>query len=162
MEHALQAAWAAEKAGAASATIAAALLHDIGHLLHELDEGCAENGVDDRHERLGSDWLAERFGPEVVEPVRMHVDAKRYLCAVEPEYIERLSPASVLSLNLQGGPFAPAAADEFARRPYAHEAVALRRFDEEAKIQGLQTPPLEHFRRHLEDVRIGATRATFT
>jgi phosphonate degradation associated HDIG domain protein len=158
LEHALQSAWAAEKAGATSAAIAAALLHDIGHLLHGLNEDCAEKGVDDRHEGLGADWLAERFGPEVVEPVRMHVDAKRYLCTVEPEYFGRLSPASILSLGLQGGPFSPEAADDFARRPFAQDAVALRRFDEEAKLHGLQTPALEHFRSHLQTAANRAVR----
>src|SRR5262249_42166074 len=107
-EHALQSAWAAEKAGADSAPITAALLHDVGHLLHRLPENCAEMGVDDRHEELGARWLQRHFGPEVSEPVRLHVPAKRYLCAIEPGYLERLSPASNLSLRLQGGVFTPA------------------------------------------------------
>lgn len=149
-EHALQAAWAAEQAGAPSALIAAALLHDIGHLLHDLPEDCADDGIDDRHEGLGANWLAEHFVPAVVEPVRLHVAAKRYLCVAEPGYGERLSAASVRSLELQGGPFTALQAERFIAAPHAREAVALRQWDEQAKVPGLSTPALEHFRPHLE------------
>ena len=93
-EHALQAALLAEKSGAKPALIAAALLHDIGHLLHELPEDIAEQGVDTQHEALGSAWLSQHFGPEVSESVRLHVAAKRYLCRVEPAYFDALSEAS--------------------------------------------------------------------
>jgi phosphonate degradation associated HDIG domain protein len=148
-EHALQAAWSAERAGASSALITAALLHDIGHLLHDLPEDCAEHGVDDGHEVLGARWLQRHFGPEVTEPVRLHVPAKRYLCTVEAGYRERLSPASVLSLQLQGGPFTAEEVQHFRQNPFAEAAVALRRWDEEAKVAGLKTPGLEHFRPHL-------------
>ncbi len=106
-EHALQAARLAEIEGAHDALIAAALLHDVGHLLHDLGEDVADRGHDARHEELGSDWLAARFGPEVVEPVRLHVAAKRYLCTVDPAYYDGLSPASKQSLALQGGPARP-------------------------------------------------------
>src|SRR6516225_6317978 len=107
-EHALQTAWAAEQAGAASALIAAALLHDIGHLLHDLPEDCAHHGIDDAHEVRGARWLVQHFGPDVTEPVRLHVPAKRYLCSTDPAYRSQLSEASELSLKLQGGPFTPA------------------------------------------------------
>src|SRR5262245_56541694 len=83
-EHALQAAWAAEQSGAGPAVIAAALLHDVGHLLHDLPEDCAQAGTDDAHEVRGALWLLRYFGPEVAEPVRLHVAAKRFLCATEP------------------------------------------------------------------------------
>jgi phosphonate degradation associated HDIG domain protein len=149
-EHALQAAWAAEKAGAGSALVAAALLHDVGHLLHHLGDGCAAKGLDDAHEDLGARWLERYFGPDVTEPVRLHVPAKRCLCALEPGYFEKLSPASVLSLQLQGGPFSPEEAQRFRAGPHAEAALALRRWDEEAKVPGLRTPGLEHFRPHLE------------
>jgi [1-hydroxy-2-(trimethylamino)ethyl]phosphonate dioxygenase len=155
LEHALQAAWAAEKAGAGSPLIAAALLHDVGHLLHHLPEDCAESGVDDRHEELGARWVRRHFGPAVSEPVRLHVPAKRYLCAAEPGYLDRLSPASVLSLKLQGGPLSSEEAEAFRRGPHFEAAVALRRWDEEAKVPGLATPPLEHFRPHLEAALVG-------
>src|SRR5262249_49953725 len=92
-EHALQAARAAERAGAAAALVAAALLHDVGHLLHDLPEDCARAGIDDAHEERGGRWLGRHFGPDVVEPVRLHVAAKRYLCASDPTYLGRLSEA---------------------------------------------------------------------
>jgi OPA family glycerol-3-phosphate transporter-like MFS transporter len=149
-EHALQAAWAAERAGAGSALIAAALLHDIGHLLHDLPEDCAGAGVDDTHEERGARWLGRSFGPDVTEPIRLHVPAKRYLCATEADYRGRLSEASAVSLMLQGGPFTTEEAEAFRRNPHAEAAVALRRWDEAAKVRGLATPPLAHFRRHLE------------
>ena len=149
-EHALQAAWAAEKAGADSTLIAAALLHDIGHLLHHLPEDCAEHGIDDRHEDLGARWLARSFPAAVTEPIRLHVPAKRYLCATKPGYLEKLSEASVLSLKLQGGPFSPDEVREFLKNPHARAAVTLRHWDEEAKIKDLETPGLQHFQPHLE------------
>jgi phosphonate degradation associated HDIG domain protein len=149
-EHALQAAWAAERAGAGPALVSAALLHDVGHLLHDLPEDCAGAGVDDAHEERGARWLAALFGPEVAEPVRLHVPAKRFLCATEPGYWEHLSAASRVSLRLQGGPLTAAEAAAFRQGPHAAAAVALRRWDEAAKVAGLPTPPLEHFRPYLE------------
>ena len=153
-EHALQAAWAAEKAGASPSMIVAALLHDIGHLLHSLDDDCAEHGIDDHHENLGARWVEWHFGPAVSEPIRLHVAAKRYLCWAEPGYLQQLSPASLLSLQLQGGPFTPEEVDAFRRGSYAADSVALRRWDEEAKVAGLVTPGLAHFRPHLEALLI--------
>lgn len=144
-EHALQAAWLAERDGQPDALVAAALLHDIGHLVHDLGENPAAAGVDDRHEALGHAWLARHFGPEVTEPVRLHVAAKRYLCASEPGYAARLSPDSVLSLGLQGGPMDAAEAAAFEALPHHAAAVRLRRYDDEAKVAGLATPPVAHF-----------------
>jgi phosphonate degradation associated HDIG domain protein len=144
-EHALQAALQAEESGAAASLITAAFLHDVGHLLHGLDENCAEDGIDDKHEALGAAWLSKHFGFEVVEPVRLHVAAKRYLCAVDEDYFARLSPASRLSLQLQGGPFRPAQAKNFEEHPCFKAAIQLRRWDEEAKIPQLRTPPLERY-----------------
>ncbi|MCO6418695.1 metal-dependent phosphohydrolase [Siccirubricoccus sp. KC 17139] len=144
-QHALQAAWAAEREGGDAALITASLLHDIGHLVHDLGEAPAEQGIDDKHEELGHAFLAAWFGPEVTEPVRLHVAAKRYLCAVEPDYFGKLSPDSVLSLSLQGGPMSAAEAAEFAALPQAKAAVRLRRFDEAAKVKDLETPPVQHF-----------------
>jgi phosphonate degradation associated HDIG domain protein len=149
-EHALQTALAAERAGATPALVAAALLHDFGHLLHALPEDCADHGVDDRHEELGARWLAKHFGPDVVEPVRLHVPAKRYLCATASGYAEKLSPASKLSLRLQGGPLTAEGVRRFDANPHAAAAVSLRRWDEWAKQAGLETPPLSHFRPYLE------------
>ncbi len=145
-EHALQAALAAEKAGAPMVLVTAALLHDVGHLLQDAPEDIAEQGIDTEHESVGSAWLSRLFEPGVSEPVRLHVSAKRYLCRAESGYWELLSPASKLSLELQGGPFSPAEAAAFRARPHAEAAIALRRWDDEAKVLGLETPPLVHYK----------------
>ena len=145
-EHALQAAWSAEQAGADAPLVAAALLHDVGHLLHDLSEHCADEGIDARHEELGAQWLSRYFPPEVTEPIHLHVAAKRYLCVSQPGYLEKLSEASLQSLRLQGGPFTDEEARQFAAGPHARAAVVLRHWDEEAKIPGHKTPDLEHFR----------------
>jgi phosphonate degradation associated HDIG domain protein len=144
-EHALQSAWLAERDGHPPALIAAALMHDIGHLVHNLGDNPAEEGIDDRHEDLGNAWLVKHFGPEVSEPVRLHVAAKRYLCATEADYFGRLSPDSVLSLSLQGGPMSDEEVAAFEALPYHAAAVTLRRYDDEAKVKGLATPPVAHF-----------------
>lgn len=151
-EHALQAALFAERAGSSAALIVAALLHDVGHLLHSLPDDAPEQGIDDRHEALAARWLQKRFGPDVVEPVRLHVAAKRYLCATEPTYLQQLSPPSTLSLQLQGGPMSPDEVREFHTSPFCESAVALRRWDDEAKIPELATPPLEHFVAYIDQI----------
>lgn len=149
-EHALQAALLAEQAGATPELIVAVLLHDIGHLLHDFPEDIAEQGIDAQHESLGSAWLSQHFGPEVTEPVRLHVAAKRYLCAAELGYFDALSDASKLSLKLQGGPMAAEEAAAFKRLSAAPDAIQIRRWDDEAKEIGVTTPGFEHFRPHLE------------
>lgn len=141
-EHALQSATLARDAAADEATIVAALLHDVGHLLHTLADDAPELGIDDRHEDLAAHWLADRFPPSVVEPVRLHVTAKRYLCAVEPAYRAQLSPPSELSLQLQGGPLLPAEVTRFEQLPWSRAAVLLRRCDDAAKVPGQATPSL--------------------
>ncbi len=150
LEHALQCAWLAERAGASPRMIVAALCHDVGHLLHDAGEDCAERGVDARHEALGGRFLASRFDHDVAEPVALHVAAKRFLASQSESYRLSLSPASSRSLALQGGPMSPWEADRFANQPYAGDAVALRRWDDEAKIAGLATPELDHYLRHAE------------
>ncbi|MFC7476344.1 phosphonate degradation HD-domain oxygenase [Dankookia sp. GCM10030260] len=144
-QHALQAAWLAEQEDAGPALVTAALLHDIGHMVHDLGQAPAAAGIDDRHEELGQAWLVRWFGPAVTEPVRLHVAAKRYLCAVEPDYFARLSPDSVLSLSLQGGPMSAAEVTAFEALPGSAAAVRLRRWDEAAKVRGLETPGFAHF-----------------
>jgi phosphonate degradation associated HDIG domain protein len=150
--HALQAAQLAEQAEAGNALIVAALLHDIGHLLQDLPEDIADEGVDSQHEAVASAWLSQHFPPAVSEPVRLHVAAKRYLCTTEPEYLGQLSPASVLSLRLQGGPMSPAEVADFAHQPFAEAGVRLRRWDDLAKRRDLATPDLAHYRPMIEAV----------
>ena len=149
-EHALQAACLAEKEGAPESAVVAALLHDIGHLLSGLPEDIAQHGIDGRHEAAGEQWLSRYFPPEVTEPIRLHVDAKRYACAQDADYVKLLSPASVRSLELQGGPMSPAQMAEFRRSRYFCEALQLRRCDDRAKIPKLDVPGLEHYRLRLE------------
>ncbi len=144
-QHALQAAMFAERDGHPAALITAALLHDVGHLVHDLGENPAGRGIDDRHEQVGHDFLVQWFGPEVTEPVRLHVAAKRFLCATEADYFGKLSPDSVLSLSLQGGPMSAAETAAFRALPHWREAVQLRRYDEMAKVKDLATPPAAHF-----------------
>jgi phosphonate degradation associated HDIG domain protein len=144
-QHALQGAWLAEQEGKGDAMIVAALLHDIGHMVHDLGDNPADKGIDDRHEELGHEWLKTHFGPEVTEPVRLHVAAKRYLCAVEADYFAKLSSDSVKSLALQGGPMSPEEVQAFEALSQYKEAVQLRRYDERAKVKGLETPPVAHF-----------------
>jgi gamma-butyrobetaine dioxygenase len=143
--HMLQAAARAELAGAVPALIAAALLHDVGHFTGTVTGRDLMQGTDNRHSDQGANWLAQWFGPEVTEPVRLHVDAKRYLCAVEPGYLDRLSPASVYTLRVQGGPMQAAEAAEFAASPFAADACQVRRYDDEAKVPDAPTPAFEHF-----------------
>ncbi len=130
-EHALQCAGLAEAAGSDPSLVAAALLHDIGHLLE--DDEAAATEVDDRHEIRGARALADLFAPAVRRPIALHVAAKRYLCVADPGYLGALSPASTASLALQGGPLTEEEAKAFQRRPGWQDAVVLRRFDELAK-----------------------------
>ncbi len=148
-EHALQAAELAEQEGAPDAMVVAALLHDVGHLLDGQDEDLAVRGIDGHHEEAGSRWLARHFGPEVIEPIRLHVAAKRYLCAVDPAYLAGLSPASRLSLDVQGGPMEAEERAQFEGSPYYRDAIRLRHWDDTAKVPGLDVPGLEHYRDRL-------------
>ena len=145
-EHMLQAGALAEAAGASASLVAATLLHDIGHFRGEITGRDLMAGTDNRHSHTGAEWLAGWFGPAVTEPIRLHVDAKRYLCAVEPGYFALLSPASVHTLAVQGGPMTSAQAEAFAARPYGQDAVRLRRWDEAAKDPDAPTPEFGHFR----------------
>ena len=145
LQHALQSASLAEGDDAPNNLIVAALLHDVGHLLHGLPEDVAEQGIDGRHERIGEKWLARHFGPEVTQPVRLHVDAKRHQCTVHPEYLEQLSPASAKSFELQGGNMNAEELAAFEENPFFELALQLRQWDDQAKDPDLQTPPLEHF-----------------
>ena len=145
-EHALQTAAEAEAAGADETLVAAALLHDVGHFVEPPDDAYGHHG----HGEAGAAYLRRHFGPEVSEPVRLHVAAKRYLCAVEPAYARELSPASTHTLAKQGGPMDAAEAAAFEAEPYRETALALRRFDDAGKVPGRSVPGLDHYRPLLE------------
>jgi phosphonate degradation associated HDIG domain protein len=150
LEHALQCATCAERDGAPPALIAATLLHDIGHLIHDLPQDVADHGVDTQHESLGSAFLSQHFGPDVTEPVRLHVAAKRYLATTEPGYHDLLSPASIQSLQLQGGLMSTEERARFAAERFADDAIRLRRWDDEGKVVGAKTAGLAHFEYYLD------------
>lgn len=145
LEHALQCALLAEQAGASPSLVVAALLHDIGHLLHDLPDSAPDEGVDDRHETSGHNYLKKHFSAAVSDPVRMHVAAKRYLCTVDENYYEQLSEPSIVSLELQGGTMSEAERADFESSTHWKEALELRRWDDLAKVVGLDTPALEHY-----------------
>jgi len=144
--HMLQAGALAEAAAAAPDLVAAALLHDVGHFTGVISGAELMNGRDNRHGDAGADWLAQWFGPAVTEPVRLHVAAKRYLCAVEPGYFDRLSEASVYTLGVQGGPMSDEEVAAFEAGPHSARAVALRRWDEAAKDPDADVPAFAHYR----------------
>jgi len=149
-EHALQAAWLAERDGASDSLVVSALLHDVGHLVLGESADVADRGIDARHEDAGAAWLAEHFGPDVAGPARLHVAAKRYLCAVDPDYLSQLSDASKLSLALQGGAMSPAEVAQFRLDPHHDPAIRLRRWDDEAMVPGLEVPGLAHYDSRIE------------
>ncbi len=151
-EHALQCAHLAERAGAKQDLVAAALLHDIGHLLHGFSEDIAERGIDGRHEEAGAKWLSGYFVPAVVDPVRLHVAAKRYRCTISPEYLNALSTASRQSFRLQGGPMTEEEVTQFQLEPHFQNALQLRDWDDAAKVAGLPVPGLNHYRACLASV----------
>lgn len=144
--HALQSAWLASRQGEAAPMIATCLLHDVGHLLHEWGEEIAEEGIDAQHERLGATELARWFPPVITEPIRLHVEAKRYLCAVDPTYHASLSPASHQSLQLQGGIMTAAEVQDFLQLESAGAAIRLRRYDDAAKEPARAVPGFESYR----------------
>jgi phosphonate degradation associated HDIG domain protein len=145
LEHSLQTAYFAQACKASDALVIAALLHDIGHLIDPATDDIADWKSDARHEVSGGRWLARRFGTDVFEPVRLHVPAKRYLCATDESYCGRLSSASVQTLKLQGGPMSDAEIIAFENERYSRDAVLLRRWDDQGKVAGLATPPFSHY-----------------
>lgn len=144
-EHMLQCAFQAEQEGAGDELVAAALLHDIGHYTSEFGENSFDEGVDNHHDEAGARVLAGLFPPVVVDCVRLHVAAKRYLCATDPAYFGKLSAASVHTLSLQGGPMDAREVAAFRAEPFHAEAVRVRRWDEGAKIAGRATPDFAHY-----------------
>jgi len=146
MDHAVQCAALAQQSGASDDLIVASLLHDIGHLLElESKSGNVNIDIDDRHEATGTRYLAKSFGSGVTAPIALHVDAKRYLCAVEPTYFDTLSEGSVRSLELQGGPMTDEEARRFEGLAGFEDAVSLRRWDEQGKILDLEVAPFSAY-----------------
>lgn len=156
LEHALQCAQLAEQAGETDATIVAALLHDLGHLIAAENAAQVDDiqGRDDLHQYIALPFLRGFLPDAVLEPMRLHVDAKRYLCATEPSYWDTLSPASKRSLELQGGPFKREELANFLAQAFAQEAVRLRRYDDLAKVPGQETPSLTCFAAKLSAVSL--------
>ncbi len=146
LEHALQSAALAAAENRGDGFTIAALFHDVGHLVADEDVDLAAQGIDDRHEEASADVLLPLFGPEVAEPVRLHVASKRYLCTVEPDYYGKLSADSVQSLKLQGGLMSEDEVRAFEALPGHEHGVALRRIDDAAKVPGLDVPPLDSYR----------------
>lgn len=156
LEHALQCADLADKAGESPETVVAALLHDLGHLLAAKRYGQLEQNMqqDDLHQHIALPFIRPLFPDAVLEPIRMHVDAKRYLCFADPAYWADLSPASQHSLTLQGGVFSKSEAAFFIAQPFAAEAVRLRRFDDLAKVPAKVVPQLAFYNTHLQQVTL--------
>lgn len=158
LEHALQCADLAEKAGETPETVVASLLHDLGHLLAADRDGLQEINTehDDLHQYIALPFIRQLFPDAVLEPIRMHVDAKRYLCLIDPGYWAELSPASKQSLAQQGGVFTEAEAEVFISQPFAAEAVRLRRYDDLAKVSAKLVPDLAYYHTHLQQVALTA------
>jgi phosphonate degradation associated HDIG domain protein len=145
LEHALQTAHLAEQSDADDALVTACLLHDLGHLLNEQGDTPSLRGIDDTHQYYALPFLRGLLPGAVLEPIKLHVDAKRYLCCVNTGYFGRLSDDSKRSLALQGGVFTEVQAATFLSQSGAREAVLLRQWDDLAKQDGLATPSLAHF-----------------
>ena len=144
-QHMLQGATFAEQKGLSEEIIVAALLHDIGHFTSEFGTYSPDDTEDKFHEEAGAAVLAEFFPSIVTDCVRHHVAAKRYLCATDPSYFDRLSAASVHSLNLQGGPMSQAEVAEFAANPNLDDIIQVRFLDEAGKEPDMHTPDFDHF-----------------
>lgn len=162
LDHALQCAELARRAGAPDELVVAALLHDVGHLLALARGQTFAPGVDDHHEAIGAAWLTPLMPPAVTGPIAAHVRAKRHLAATEPGYLDALSPASRRSLAAQGGPLTSVEAAAFADGPGAEAAVALRRWDDLGKVPGLDVAQLPAHRQRVERVARRSTRAPLT
>ena len=144
-EHMLQGAYLAEQAGESEAIITAALLHDIGHFTSEFGMFSMDDTKDRYHEEAGASVLAGFFPSVVTDCVRHHVAAKRYLCAVDPDYFGKLSEASVHSLNLQGGPMGASEVEAFERNPNLADIVKVRHFDDAGKLPDMEIPGFSHY-----------------
>ncbi|ALE58745.1 HD domain-containing protein [Paraburkholderia sp. RL17-368-BIF-A] len=157
LQHALQSGVLAEEAGANDELVAAAFLHDLGHLLNLQGATPTERGIDDLHQYFALPFLRAVLPDAVLEPIRLHVDAKRCLCAIDDAYFDQLSADSVRSLQLQGGIFSRDEAEAFLEKPYAQDALRLRKWDDRAKEENRATPGIDHYLAVVE--RVMHTRA---
>lgn len=144
-QHMLQAAQLAEQAGASEAVIVSALLHDIGHYTNEFPDDALAQGTDNLHEEAGARVLAPFFPAQVLDPIRHHVAAKRYLCATDTAYFGKLSDASVHTLNLQGGPMNTDEVQGFAQEPNLDAILQVRVWDDQGKDPNITTPDFDHY-----------------
>ncbi len=151
-EHMLQGAALAEQAGAADALVAAALLHDIGHFTSEFGAYSPEDTKDKHHDAAGARVLEPFFPPVITDCVRLHVAAKRYLCATDPGYFDQLSQASVHTLSLQGGPMSEAEVAAFEANPFHEVAVRVRKWDDQGKVAGMKTKAFSDYAELLQKI----------
>lgn len=151
-QHMEQSAACAVVDDAPDSLVASALLHDIGHFVGDFPIDALENGIDNRHEEVGAQFLAAYFPASVTEPIRLHVAAKRYLCATDRDYFARLSPASVQSLQVQGGPMNEQEVKRFEANPYHKDAVMARLYDDDGKVEGLIIKPILDYRETLDSL----------
>ncbi|MDH3221179.1 MAG: HD domain-containing protein [Gammaproteobacteria bacterium] len=149
-QHMEQTAACAVADGAPDSLVVAALLHDIGHFVGAHPIEALEQGIDNVHEEAGADYLAPWFPPAITEPIRLHVAAKRYLCATNSDYLGHLSAASVNSLRVQGGPMSAAEVESFEANPHHEDAVRLRLYDDDGKVAGLTIKPVTEYRATME------------
>jgi len=151
-QHMEQTAACAVAEGASDDLVIASLLHDIGHLVGDFPIDSLENGIDNLHEEAGAELLEAFYPASVTEPIRLHVAAKKYLCAVDKQYLARLSAASVQSLLVQGGPMTEAEIETFESSPYHQSAIQVRRYDDDGKVAGLDINPVQNYRDKLRSL----------
>ena len=151
-QHMEQTAACAVADGASDSLIISALLHDIGHFVGDHPIEALEKGTDNYHDKVGAQFLEPYFPASVTEPIRLHVAAKRYLCATDIDYLRHLSVASVNSLNVQGGPMNIAEVEQFKDNTLNQDAVRLRLYDDDGKVVGLTIKPVTDYRALLESL----------
>jgi len=160
LEHALQIAELADEMSGDPELVCAALLHDIGRVAIRQDE-IFDTLVPDHlgkktsgrgHHDAGAELLQGHFSERVLAGIRLHVDAKRYLCTVDPDYYGKLSEGSITTMKMQGGMMSDEEVEAFRAIPFSEDAVQIRRWDDKAKVAGLETRPLEHWRPLLEQL----------
>lgn len=154
VEHMIQCAENARTDNAPDWLIVAALLHDIGHLLVPDAASAQDSGIDMHHDDVGAEWISKRFPNNIVQVVRLHVDAKKYLVATDVAYFDNLSEASQITLEIQGGVFSDSEATDFIQQQFAHEAVLLRKWDDAGKVRGAALATIEDFEDLINEVAL--------